>query len=215
VARRDRESGLSRRSSAQVRRAAAEEREKVIHTVTAAFAGDPAWRWLMPDSYDRLAPAFVGALFDSRYASGDVWVSDDVASVAMWDAPRIQREQERPADDVWSHYGSLAGERAGARLAAYHQAIAAVSPDEPHWYLGVLATLPSRQSEGLATAAIAPVVEEADRDGLACCLETSTERNGRFYEHRGFFAVSELALPAPAPRTWWMRRAPAPRQREA
>jgi GNAT superfamily N-acetyltransferase len=74
-------------------------------------------------------------------------------------------------------------------------------------YLGVLATHPARQGEGLATAVLTPILDEADRLGIACCLETSTMKNRRFYERRGFTHATEIILPG-GPPTWWLRRAP-------
>jgi hypothetical protein len=50
-----------------------------------------------------------------------------------------------------------------------------------------------------------PVLGEADRHGIACCLETSTEANRRFYERRGFIEQTEVLIPA-GPPTWWLRR---------
>jgi GNAT superfamily N-acetyltransferase len=80
---------------------------------------------------------------------------------------------------------------------------------DPHWYLGVLATHPARQGEGLASAVLAPVLDEADRTGIACCLETSKDANRRFYSRRGFTQATDVLLPD-GPRTWWMRRPPPP-----
>jgi GNAT superfamily N-acetyltransferase len=71
----------------------------------------------------------------------------------------------------------------------------------------VLATDPARQGEGLATAVLTPVFDEADRLGIACCLETSTEENRRFYERRGFEQAAEIILRG-GPDTWWLRRDP-------
>jgi len=96
------------------------------------------------------------------------------------------------------------------RLVAYKTALAAVCPADPYWYLGVLATHPTRQGEGLATAVLTPVLGEADRDGLACCLETSTETNRRFYERRGFIEPTAVELPA-GPPTWWLHRPAGPK----
>jgi GNAT superfamily N-acetyltransferase len=73
-----------------------------------------------------------------------------------------------------------------------------------------LATRPERQRVGLATAVTAPILREADRLGIACCLETSTEVNRRFYERRGFTQATAIALPG-GPATWWLRRAPMAR----
>jgi hypothetical protein len=38
-------------------------------------------------------------------------------------------------------------------------------------------------------------IDEADRLGVACCLETSTEENRRFYERRGFEQAAEALAP--------------------
>jgi GNAT superfamily N-acetyltransferase len=113
-----------------------------------------------------------------------------------------------PRQDTPRAYGpAIAGEDAFARLAIYNQAVAAVSPAGPHWYLGVLATHPQRQRQGLATTLLTPILNEADRLGLACCLETSTTDNRRFYERRGFTKATDIPLPS-GPPTWWLCRPP-------
>jgi GNAT superfamily N-acetyltransferase len=180
--------------------------------VTAAFLGDPAWGFLMDDDYARLAPEFAGVLFDLRVAHGNVWVSEDLASVAMWESPNGGDDPPQRTEEVWARYSVLAGERARERLLAYRDAVAVAASADPHWYLGVLATHPGRRGEGLASALLAPVLEEADRTGIACCLETSTEANRRFYARRGFTEATDVVLPD-GPRTWWMRR-PPPRGRD-
>ena len=111
------------------------------------------------------------------------------------------------AEGVWASYRAIAGEQAWGRLASYNDAVAEAVPDEPHWYLGVLATKPERRKEGLATALLRPILNEADRLGIACCLETSTMKNRRFYERRGFEQASEIILRG-GPDTWWLRRDP-------
>jgi GNAT superfamily N-acetyltransferase len=179
----------------------------VVATVAAAFATDPAWAFILGEDYERLAAHFVTALFDLRVAARNVWVSEDLAAVAMWDGPARGHHAGAHAASVWARYRALAGEEAFGRLASYNAAVAAVSVPEPHWYLGVLATHPQRQREGLATAVLAPVLDEADRLGLACALETSTAENRRFYERRGFAEARDILLPG-APPTWWLRRPP-------
>lgn len=196
------------KSAPVIRRALAHDRAEVVATVTAAFADDPAWAFLFDDEYDRLAPEFAGTLFDLRVDSGNVWVSDDLATVAMWDGPGPGGDPPAAVREVWARFVAIAGDAAHERLVAYKRALAAVSPADPHWYLGVLATHPSRQREGLASAVLAPVLVTADRGGIACCLETSTESNRRFYERRGFSEPSDVAIAA-GPPTWWLRRPPS------
>jgi GNAT superfamily N-acetyltransferase len=176
-------------------------------TVSAAFAHDPAWLFLLGDDYDRLAPHFAGALFDLRVDTGDVWVTRDVAAAALWEAPGEDRGPTVRSEQVWSKYRALAGASAWQRLTAYEHAVEAARPTTPFWYLGVLATHPDRQGEGLASALIAPIVARADHDGLDCCLETSTARNRAFYERRGFTDALDIEFEA-GPPTWWLRRPP-------
>jgi GNAT superfamily N-acetyltransferase len=188
-----------------IRRASPAERAAVVATVTAAFFDDPAWRFITNDEYERLAPHFAGALFDLRAVSGNVWVSDDLATVAMWDGPRRVDEQAQAAERIWADYRAAAGNLAYERLVAYKNAVAAAEPPDSYWYLGVLATDPARRREGLASAVLAPVVHEADQDGIACCLETSTQVNRRFYERRGFIEATKVDIQG-GPPTWWLRR---------
>jgi GNAT superfamily N-acetyltransferase len=193
-----------------VRRAESHERPAVVASVTAAFAKDPAWAFILNAEYERLAPHFAGALFDLRMAAGAVWVTDDLAATAMWDPPKSAERTAEVASRVWAGYREIAGEDAAGRLARYNAAVARATPREPHWYLGVLATHPSSQGKGLARAVMAPTLAQADQHGIACCLETSTAGNRRFYERRGFTQATEITLPD-GPPTWWLRRSPPPR----
>jgi GNAT superfamily N-acetyltransferase len=189
----------------RVRLALPRDRAKVIETVAAAFRHDPGWGWLLGDEYERVVGSFAGTLFDLRVVCGNVWVTEDLESVAMWDAPGSSGQAR--AEEMWGRYRQAAGARVSERLDVYNNALAAASPAEQYWYLGVLATHPVRQGEGLATALFAPVLREADESQLACCLETSTEPNRRFYERRGFTESTEVLL-ADGPPTRWLRRPP-------
>jgi GNAT superfamily N-acetyltransferase len=93
-------------------------------------------------------------------------------------------------------------------LSEYDAAVHAAQEPGAFWYLGILATHPSRQGEGLASAVMAPAFERADADALPCCLETSTQQNRAFYERRGFTHAVEVDLPD-APTTWWLTRRPS------
>lgn len=192
-----------------IRRALPDERSGVVPTVAAAFADDPAWAFILGGEFERLVTHFVEAVFDVRLSMHNVWVSDDLAAIAMWDSPGKGDGVPGYAESVWARYRAIAGELASERLASYNAAVAAVSPDEPYWYLGVLATHPERQREGLATALLEPILKEADRCGIACCLETSTQENRRFYERRGFARPKTIVLPG-GPPTWWLQRSATP-----
>jgi GNAT superfamily N-acetyltransferase len=191
-----------------VRRATTADRDAVVATVVAAFATDPAWEFITGGEIERVSPSFAGALFDGRAGRGTVWVADDCRAVAMWDdrtQPVVEDDHQRT---VWADYRANVGEQSFACLLRYDDAVHAQEPAVPFWYLGVLATHPSAQGTGLASAVIAPVLALADSAGVDCWLETSKPTNTEFYERRGFTERVRLTSPD-VPPTWWMRRPPA------
>lgn len=194
-----------------VRPARPDDRSAVARSVAAAFAADPAWNFLLGADYDRLAPLFAGTIFDSRVGTGHVWVSADLTSVAMWEPPRRDAVAPTTPGPRWDAYRAVAGEVVWRRLVDYESAVDAARPNSAYWYLGVLATDPSHQRAGGASAVLGPVLEQADAAGLACCLETSTEANRAFYVRRGFTEVTTVDIPD-GPPTWWLRRPPPERR---
>jgi GNAT superfamily N-acetyltransferase len=188
-----------------VRPAHAGDRAGAVRTVVAAFAPDPAWGFLLGDQYDRLAPLFAAALFDTRVDARTVWVTSDVDAVAMCER---RADATTPSSDVvqrWRAYRDEAGEAAWDRLREYERAVDQARPSGPYWYVGVLATAPDRQRRGLATSVMGPVLDRADRDGVDCCLETSTLANKAFYAGRGFTESTTVHIAA-GPPTWWLCR---------
>lgn len=65
---------------------------------------------------------FVGALFDVRVAFQNIWVTDDLAAVAMWDSPGTTDAAPVHAESVWARYRAIAGEEAFERLRHYTDA---------------------------------------------------------------------------------------------
>jgi len=46
---------------------------------------------------------------------------------------------------------------------------------QPHWYLFMLGVSPAYQRQGIGSYYWQPIIKQADKKGLPCCLETSTE----------------------------------------
>ncbi len=184
----------------EVRRVRPGERDAVLGTVVAAFRDDPQVRWYFPDDevYEASAPRFFGFLLDTRVEGGEVWVADDAAAVAMWVPPGGNL---LGPEVVARHYAALVAdlpEASARRIASTDEVVDGLLPACSHWYLGVLATHPSRRGEGLGSQVLAPVLAAADRAGLPVALETSTPRNVAYYTRRGF-AVAGHARVTPAP----------------
>jgi ribosomal protein S18 acetylase RimI-like enzyme len=77
-----------------------------------------------------------------------------------------------------------------------------------HWYLWLLGVDPARQGQGIGSALIRPVLQQADAARLPCSLETMTERNVRFYQQHGFRVVRQGRCPLGGPMAWAMWREP-------
>jgi GNAT superfamily N-acetyltransferase len=107
--------------------------------------------------------------------------------------------------DPWVNFREVAGEGVWQQLWRYDDAVKASGPVRPYWYLGVLATHPDRQGEGLATAVLGPGFAAAAADAWDCWLETSKPGNKPFYAARGFTDVVPVTG-LDGPPTWWLRR---------
>lgn len=191
------------------RMAVPRDRGAVVHTIVRAFTEDPLVRWFFPDdaTYERRASAFFGYLFDIRVVHGEIHVAGDCSAASLWNRPdgmMPQPEQDR----LWGsdvEPGAEPGEL--DRLDAMDEAVDSLRPAEPHWYLGVLATDPSRRGGGLARAVLQPVLGRADADGIPALLETGTPENLPFYARFGFDVLAEARVSG-GPPLWAMWRPP-------
>lgn len=177
--------------------------------MVAAFATDPVLRWVWPsdERYDECAPDFFGLLIDVRMAGGEVWLADDGAAVAMWDPPGgIYQDVD---EQLWASVRAGYTDRERAAWDTFGAALTVPAEAGPHWYLGVIATRPGRQGQGLGRAVTAPILAAADRAGLPAYLETATPRNLTIYGRLGFVVEREVDVPDGGPRCWLMRRDPA------
>jgi ribosomal protein S18 acetylase RimI-like enzyme len=171
-------------SSPEVRLATPADRDRVIATVVAAFADDPAFDHFFPGSYATDAPVFAGNLFDRRVDFGTVWVVDDGSAVSMWNPPGA------PHFDVSAGLSTAAQER----LERYDALVHGITPAHPHWYLGVLATHPDHAGRRWGRLAMDPGLERARGAGLPAYLETVTEANTRIYTASGWSLVDTVTV---------------------
>ncbi|GAA2912319.1 GNAT family N-acetyltransferase [Streptomyces thioluteus] len=189
-----------------IRPAAPADLPAAVRTLTRAFAGYPFTRHIVAaDGHEERLARFQ-ELYLARVAMpfGRVWVADEGrGAVAAWTTP-----DGDPGAAV-GELGPLVGEIAGDRAAAFEAAERALEPyrpTEPVWFLATVGVDPGRQGQGLGRAVLEPGLEAAARAGYPAFLETSTERNVRFYERLGFAVTAEVALPDGGPRTWCLCR---------
>jgi GNAT superfamily N-acetyltransferase len=174
-----------------------------------AFFDDPLQVWALPDDSTRLGKLETMFALQTRVASlplGECY-TDASRSVACfwappdrWQPPPEVLEELVPLRDILAE----GLERFGMAMKAMHD----VHPAEPHWYLQGLGTDPPRQGEGLASAAMVPILTRCDDEGVPAYLESTKERNVGFYEHHGWRVTDTIDVPNGGPRIWSMWRDP-------
>ena len=184
-----------------------------------SFAADPGVLLVLPDPADRerLGPTLAQAVVRFTLRCGAPLVTAGaVRGVALWfppDAPPPTREdlEETGIAAVPEQIGAAAWTRF-KRLLDHLDALHPHMAPEPHWYLTMLGVDPAWQRHGIGEALMQPVFEQADRDGVACYLESPTTENTRYYTRRSFVIVGETDVPDSPMHIWMMRRDPAVRR---
>jgi GNAT superfamily N-acetyltransferase len=193
----------------RVRRAVPGQLDELSGTLARAFAGDPMFRWPLPDLADPLpvlhawfnvwnaANIELGLVFEVAHTAGAaVWVPPDLAGPWTEAEHRVMPAIRALTDD------------GGARLDRLWDLIKERVPGEPLWYLDQLGVDPARQGRGLGRALVQFGLDQAAAAGQPAFLETASERNLRFYSSLGFRVVDEGSVPGGGPRIWFLRRDP-------
>ena len=174
-----------------------------------AFEDDPVSCWFYrsagrrPRNLERFFAWQVGRLV----AQDQVHTTEDRSGAAVWALPDRWRETPAEGLRLLRSVGPALLPRLPLALAGI-QRVERRHPPERHLYLAVLGTEPSRQGEGIGTAALQPGLALCDTEGLPAYLESSKERNLAFYGRFGFDVVEEVRLPLGGPPVWLMWRDP-------
>jgi GNAT superfamily N-acetyltransferase len=193
--------------TASIRRATERDVPAITRMLGRAFFEDPVIVWACNSTARR--PALLQAIDHARVrqllAYGEIWITTDATSAALWTPPG--EAAVNFAQKLALARGLLRPRLATPlpRLALALSRMRGMHFEEPpHWYLSRLGTEPHLQGRGLASAALQPVLKRCDDDRIGAYLETAVERNLSFYAHHGFRVRDELRLPAgPMIRSMW------------
>jgi GNAT superfamily N-acetyltransferase len=186
---------------------------KLSHVLARAFMDDPVALWSCPPDRLRIAvlERFHGTRLRQLLRHREVWTTDELSCAALWAPPGRWRTTLR---EDFALARGMTHPLLIARLPVTVAGLLGVErkhPQEPpHWYLAVLGTDPLAQGRGLGSAALHPVLERCDADGVGAYLESSKARNIDFYARHGFRVMRELRLPV-GPSIWPMWRDPQSR----
>jgi GNAT superfamily N-acetyltransferase len=194
------------------RRADKSDTRPLADVLARAFLDDPLMRFILPDEdlrRRRLPRLFRISLGLQYLPLGVVHTTADSAGASLWSPPGQWRAPPR----VVARSLPRVALALGSRLPVSVRAISAVErchPTEPHWYLAVIGTEPSRQGQGIGSALMAPVLQRCDDEVVPAYLESSKEANLAFYARHGFEVTSTIDLERGGPRIWPMWREPRP-----
>lgn len=179
--------------------------DDAIELLAEALRDDPNLRWCFlgdqPGYEDRLHGYLraghawhtatgqpVQAAFDGDALVGVAYVSDADAAPGVGELSLLGERLERAC-----------GEEAAARFAHYGRAVEAVSPEEPHHVLALIAVRRDWRGLGVGSRLVRWLCARCDADPVSrgVLLDTATERNVAFYRRHGFEVVAEVPLEAP------------------
>ena len=146
-------------------------------------------------------------VLDMYYPLGVIWVIDDISAAAVWLAPaEAERflELERPTRDL---IRPLTDDD-GVRYDVFWDWLGDHVPDEPCWFLDIVAVDERARGQGRARRLIEHGLTRAHGRGQPAFLETSVSGNVPLYEHLGFRVIERAEAPDGGPALWFMQADP-------
>ena len=184
----------------QVRPASRADVPALSETLSKAFADDPVMAWMLPDAADRrrrLPRVFRELTQHGHLGRGGVEVALDgstVAAAALWDPPG--RWQQSAAEQLRAIPSFLWAFGAAVRRGMLvDERMAAVHPEEPHWYLAIIGSDPTVRGKGFGNALMRSRLDRCDAEYAPAYLESSNPDNVPYYERFGFEVTGEITLP--------------------
>jgi ribosomal protein S18 acetylase RimI-like enzyme len=180
-----------------------------------SFFDDGLARHMYPDDEERRAriPWHFAAMVRYGVLFGRVLTtSGQPRGVAVWLPPgETEMTESRIAAAGLDASPAVLGEEAFGRfMAAMEYIDDSRQQDLPatYWYLALIGVGPEHAGQGIGSALMKSVFEQADRDRLPCYLETAEEGNVAFYESHGFEILRHGTVPDTAVEYWTMSRPP-------
>jgi ribosomal protein S18 acetylase RimI-like enzyme len=175
------------------------ERPDAADVLARAFRDNPLNVAVIGDEPERrLRSNVYGArtLLPVAEAHGEVWVARAAGRVVgtLIGTPPFAYPLPPPA--LGARLRCLFGQgwRVARRWAEVFEALDAVHPPEPSWYLGTLGVDPEHQGRGVGSALLRHWLSREDAEAGEGYLETDRRENVAFYERAGFCIVRDARV---------------------
>jgi GNAT superfamily N-acetyltransferase len=192
----------------QVQTAAADDGSRIVAAILLAFSTDPAARWTYPspENYLRhfaeIIPAFGRRALECGTAHfiGDAG-GGDVHAVSLWLPPEVQLDEDALLD-IFRRTVPKPNQEA---LFAVFEQMGTYHPDEPHWFLPLIAVDPMHQRKGYGSMLLEHALQGCDRDRKPAYLESSNPENIPLYQRHGFEILGTIQVGTSPPITPMLR----------
>jgi ribosomal protein S18 acetylase RimI-like enzyme len=180
-------------------------------TMVKAFQDDPFTNWLVKQDekrdkrFEAMFECTLGA-FGLRY--DHLYTNEERSGAAVWIPPGKINADSFSNILLLPAWIKVVGLTRIPQVLKATNYISGFHPGPEYFYLMSLGTLPSMQGKGIGSALLKPVLDICDKDNIPACLETSDEKNIRFYQKHGFTVKQEIIIPYGGPITWIMTREP-------
>jgi len=195
----------------EIRPATEADLPSVARLFGAAFVEDAMLRWPLPADATVEDVTMNFAIVLDAYSSLDaIWVTSDLAGAAVWLPPAAAErflEIEVPTRDLIRPLT----DDGGARYDVFWDWLGGHLPEEPCWFLDILAVEAAARGKGYGRRLIEHGLSRAHGEGLPAFLETSRPENVPLYERFGFHVVDAPAAPQGGPTIWFMQADPPSR----
>lgn len=186
----------------------AAEFARVNDTLSAAFASEDAWRFIVPDSDKRarILPRVFKIMIANDFHSGTLYATPRCEAVTLWRSPGHIKGTAFDFLRNLLPFASALGLNIGRALAV-NGSIEAHYPKQAVHYLHFAACHPDHQGKGYGGAAIRAGLAQADAEGVPAYLETATATNVGLYARLGFEVSAQWDV-SPDLHFWGMLRQP-------
>jgi ribosomal protein S18 acetylase RimI-like enzyme len=175
-----------------IKSATADDEAAIIGVFTLAFSADPVARWLYANPREYLAhfPRLALAIGGTAFRNGSAHYAEGFAGATLWLPPGVSPDEERPVAMI----RETVSERLQGELFTILEQMGAAHPKEPHWYLWMIGTDPTRQGRGYGSALLRHALVSCDRDKSLAYLESSNPRNLSLYLRHGFELIGTIQV---------------------
>jgi ribosomal protein S18 acetylase RimI-like enzyme len=157
-----------------------------------AFGTDPMVRWFYPNPPEYLThfPRLTVAVGGKAFANGSAHYAEGFAGATLWLPPGVSPDEGLPAAII----RETVSEPLRADALTIFEQMGAAHPKEPHWYLWMIGTDPTRQGRGYGSALMRHALASCDHDKTLAYLESSNPRNLSLYLRHGFELIGTIQV---------------------